>query len=74
MPRIGEQSNVETTIGEDEFNGTMQVEWSKARARMERWNEELLIAQEEMQHAIVYLNWKAAWCVSGAVCRITRMK
>src|ERR1700678_270958 len=46
--------NVETTIGEDEFNKSMQVEWSKARARMRRWNEELLIIKEEMQRAIVY--------------------
>ena len=50
-----------TTIGEDEFNGTMQVEWLKARARTQRWNEELLIVQEEMQRAIVYLKWKEAW-------------
>ena len=49
------------TIGEDEFNGTMQVEWSKARACMQRWNEELLIVQEDMQRVLVYLNWKAGW-------------
>ena len=41
--------NVETTIGEDEFIKSMQVEWLKARARMQRWNEELLIIKEEMQ-------------------------
>ena len=58
VPRI---SSVETTIGEEEFNGTMQVEWSKARARMERWKEELLIVQEEMRRVIVYLKWKEAW-------------
>lgn len=39
----------------------MQVEWSKARARMQRWNEELLIEQEEMRRAKVYLKWKEAW-------------
>ena len=60
-PRVDGPSNVETTIGEEEFNGTMQAECSKARARMQRWNEELLIVQEEMWRAIVYLNWKAAW-------------
>ena len=53
--------NVETTIGEDEFNKSMQVEWSKARARMRRWNEELLIIKEEMRRAIVYHKWRAAW-------------
>ena len=61
VPHVGGSSNVETTIGEEEFNGTMQAEWSKARARMQRWNEELLIVQEEMRRAIVYLNWKAVW-------------
>lgn len=61
VPHVGVPSNVETTIGEEEFNGTMRAEWSKARARMLRWNEELLIVQEEMRRAIVYLNWKAVW-------------
>ena len=28
---------------------------------MQRWNEELLIVQEEMQRVIVYLKWKEAW-------------
>jgi len=41
--------NAETIIGKDEFNETMRVEWSKVRARMQRWKEELLIVQEEMR-------------------------
>ena len=61
MPRVNDPSNTETTIGEDEFNETMRVEWSKARARMRRWNEELLIVQEEMRRVLVYQRWKAAW-------------
>ena len=61
VPRVSGLSNAETTIGKDEFNGTMLVEWSKARARMQRWNEELLIVQEEMRRVIVYLKWKEAW-------------
>ena len=59
VPHVGVPSNVETTIGKEEFNGTIRAEWPKARARMLRWNEELLIVQEEMRRAIVYLNWKA---------------
>ena len=39
----------------------MQVEWSKARAHMWRWNEELSIIKEEMQQVIVYHKWRAAW-------------
>ena len=49
MPRVVGPSNAETTIGEDEFKETMHVEWSKARARMRQWSEELLIIQEEMR-------------------------
>ena len=56
VPHVSVPSNVETTIGEEEFNGTIRAEWSKARAHMLRWNEELLIVQEEMRRAIVYLN------------------
>ena len=61
MPRVVDPSNAETTIGKDEFKETMRVEWSKARARMRRWSEEVLIIQEEMQQVIVYQKWKAAW-------------
>lgn len=61
VPRVVGPSNAETTIGEDEFKETMRVEWSKARARMRRWSEELLIIQEEMRRVIVYQKWKAAW-------------
>jgi hypothetical protein len=61
VPRVVDPSNAETTIGEDEFKETMRVEWSKARARMRRWSEELLILQEEMRRVIVYQKWKAAW-------------
>ena len=48
VPRVSGPSNAETIIGKDEFNETMRVEWSKVRAHMRRWNEELLIFQEEM--------------------------
>jgi hypothetical protein len=48
-------------MDKDEFNDSMQVEWAKARARMTRWKEELLIVQEEMRRVIAYHGWKAAW-------------
>ena len=50
-----------TQISNDEFNDSMRVEWAKARARMMRWKEELLIVQEEMRRVIEYLRWKATW-------------
>jgi hypothetical protein len=48
-------------ISNNEFNDSMRVEWAKARARMMRWKEELLIVQEEMRRVIEYLRWKAEW-------------
>ena len=51
----------ELEIGEDEFNESMRVEWAKARARMMRWKEELLLIQEEMRHVITYHKWRANW-------------
>lgn len=48
-------------MDENEFNENMQVEWVKARARMMRWKEELLLVQEEMRRVIAYHRWKAAW-------------
>ena len=48
-------------MDEKEFNENMQVEWAKARARMMRWKEELLIVQEEMRRVIAYHEWKATW-------------
>lgn len=46
---------------EAEFNACMQVEWTKARARMMRWEEEFLILQEEMRRVIAWFEWKATW-------------
>ena len=51
----------ELEIGEDEFNESMHVEWAKARARMMRWKEELMLVQEEMQRVIAYHKWRADW-------------
>jgi hypothetical protein len=54
-------SESETQIHEAEFNQSMRVEWAKARARMMRWKEELMLIQEEMRRVIVYHQWKANW-------------
>jgi len=39
----------------------MRVEWSKAKARADRWHEEVLLTTEEMHHTICFLEWKAVW-------------
>ncbi|KAJ7462586.1 hypothetical protein FB451DRAFT_991024, partial [Mycena latifolia] len=37
----------------------IRVEWMKARARADRWREELILVDEEMQRVLVYCTWKA---------------
>jgi hypothetical protein len=46
---------------EAEFNESMRVEWTKARARMLRWKEEYAILQEEMRRVIAWFEWKEDW-------------
>jgi hypothetical protein len=37
------------------------VEWSKAKARVECWEEEVILLDEEMQCILQYFNWKVKW-------------
>jgi hypothetical protein len=37
------------------------VEWSKAKARKERWEEEVELLQEEMKRVLRFLRWRALW-------------
>ncbi|KAJ7809215.1 hypothetical protein B0H13DRAFT_1668313 [Mycena leptocephala] len=39
----------------------VQVEWSRARARKVRWEEEVLTLREEMQRVLRYLEWQSQW-------------
>ncbi|KIJ99026.1 hypothetical protein K443DRAFT_8698 [Laccaria amethystina LaAM-08-1] len=60
VPRVADASNVE-----EEFNDSMRVEWAKAKARMIRWEEELLLVQEEMRRVIAYHEWREGCGLSG---------
>jgi hypothetical protein len=72
VPLINQSSKTTSNsgMGEDEFNESMRVEWAKARARMMRWKEELLIVQEEMRRVIAYHGWKAMWWRDRGALRI----
>src|ERR1700679_1366002 len=50
-----------TRYGDSEqvLNDSLEVEWSKSYARKKRWEEEVLLIQEEMRRAIVYHEWRA---------------
>ncbi|KAJ7194745.1 hypothetical protein GGX14DRAFT_537360 [Mycena pura] len=39
----------------------IRIEWTKARARADRWREELILLDEEMRRVLQFCQWKAAW-------------
>jgi hypothetical protein len=39
----------------------MRVKWCKARARANRWLEEVELLQEEMRRVLAFFDWHAAW-------------
>ncbi|KAG6824771.1 hypothetical protein H0H92_005865 [Tricholoma furcatifolium] len=39
----------------------LRLEWMKARARADRWREEVMLLEEEMRRALEYTRWKAKW-------------
>ncbi|KAJ7708001.1 hypothetical protein B0H16DRAFT_1746369 [Mycena metata] len=48
--------------GEDEAAlHDFRVEWSKAKARKERWEEEVALLREEMKRVLRFLCWRAVW-------------
>ena len=51
---------------EAEFNESMLAEWAQTRARMCRWEEELLIIQEEMRRVLAFFEWKSLWWLEQA--------
>ncbi|KAJ7225301.1 hypothetical protein GGX14DRAFT_556103 [Mycena pura] len=43
------------------LHNDIRIEWTKARARADRWREELLYAEEEMRRTLEFGTWKAGW-------------
>jgi hypothetical protein len=43
------------------FDLALCVEWAKSQARADRWNEEVVLLDEEMRQMIEYCGWKASW-------------
>ncbi|KAF4568154.1 hypothetical protein EYR36_010163 [Pleurotus pulmonarius] len=48
-------------LASKEFDETMRIEWSKSRARLQRWDEEVELVIEEMRRVLVFLDWKKGW-------------
>ena len=41
---------------EETLNASLQSEWTKAKARRDRWDEEWQLVQEEMRQVVVKVN------------------
>lgn len=46
------------------------MEWAKAKARADRWEEEVVLLNEEMQRALVFCQWKKEWWAERASIRL----
>jgi len=57
------------TISPDEVNEDMRVEWAQCVARADRWEEEVVLLQEEMRRVVCFLDWKSKDWVSKAGAR-----
>ncbi|KAF8209776.1 hypothetical protein K438DRAFT_1960011 [Mycena galopus ATCC 62051] len=58
---VGEPSKLE-------LEEALHVEWCKAYARMRRWNEDVVLVEEEMRCTLGYGHWMAAeWATRGGV-------
>lgn len=44
----------------------MRVEWAKAKARADCWEEEVILLDEEMHRVLVFCQWKATWWLEQA--------
>lgn len=50
------------------------VEWAKAKARAHRWEEEVVLLDEEMRRILVYCTWKAKWWRTESVRRVPELQ
>jgi hypothetical protein len=60
---VAHNPSTEFEVVEEDFNHSMRVEWAKVMARAARWNEELLIVQEEIRRVLAFFCWKSSWWV-----------
>ncbi|KAK6967162.1 CxC2 domain-containing protein [Favolaschia claudopus] len=52
---------------EEELRDAVRVEWSKTKARRDRWMEEVELLREEMRRVLRFLTWRAGWWEERAV-------
>ena len=50
------------------LNNSLQVKWAETQAWKQRWEEEVLLKQEEMHQVVKFHEWKAQWWQGQAGC------
>ena len=58
-PNVSTGEPTQSAISPDEVNEDMRVEWAQCVARVDRWEEEVILLQEEMRRVIQFLEWKS---------------
>ncbi|KAJ7490188.1 hypothetical protein B0H11DRAFT_1719325 [Mycena galericulata] len=54
---------------EEELHASIRVEWCRAKARKNRWEEEVELLREEARRVVRYLEWQVRWWNERAVMR-----
>jgi len=68
-PNAATGGPTQSAISPDEVNEDMRVEWAQCVARADRWEEEVILLQEEMRRVVHFLEWKSKNWVSRADAR-----
>lgn len=59
-----------TAISREEVNEDMRVEWAQCMARADRWEEEVILLQEEIRRVVHFLQWRSSDWLAKADLRI----
>lgn len=43
------------------YSAAVRVEWAKAKARRDRWTEEVELLREKMRRVLQSLEWRERW-------------
>lgn len=59
--------DADSTNEAQKVDPALRVEWAKPKARRDRWNEEVILVNEEMRRVLAYFGWKANWWLELAL-------
>ncbi|TFK60098.1 hypothetical protein BDN72DRAFT_779845 [Pluteus cervinus] len=62
----GVLSDNDSSLDNEELQDDLRIEWCKSRARAKRWQEEILLLQEEMKRVLLFLENEATTWKSRA--------